>query len=250
LTTFLEFLPPGIGPWVLAILLTASFLGSFITVAFGIGGGALLLAIMAVVVPPAALIPVHGVIQISSNAVRAALLFRFVHWPGMLAFAIGTAVGCALGGAIMVELPARAVQAGVGLFILWSVLARPPAALRRWPALVGGVSSFLTMFFGATGVFVANYTKSLQLERHSHVASHATMMTMQHLLKVLVFGFLGFAFGPWLTTILGMVIAGVLGTLAGKLVLGRMSDHGFRRALDAILILISLRLVWSGVMGG
>ena len=244
-----EFLPSGIGPWVFFVLMAASFLGSFITVAFGIGGGALLLAIMAVVMPPAALIPVHGVIQISSNAVRAGLLFRFVHWPGMLAFATGTAVGCALGGAIMVELPANAVQVGVGLFILWSVLAKPPAALRRWPAIVGGISSFLTMFFGATGVFVANYTKSLQLERHSHVASHATMMTMQHLLKVLVFGILGFAFGPWLLTIAGMVIAGVLGTLAGKTVLGRMSDHGFRRALDAILILISARLVYSGVMG-
>lgn len=38
-------------------MLATSFAGSFIAVAFGIGGGALTLAVMATLVPPAALIP-------------------------------------------------------------------------------------------------------------------------------------------------------------------------------------------------
>lgn len=250
MTWLIDFLPSDISAWTFGLLVLLSFGASFITVAFGIGGGALLLAVMAAVMPPAALIPVHGVIQFSSNAFRAALLLRFVHVPGLLAFGVGSLVGSVLGGAIVVELPARAVQAGVGLFIIWSVLGRKPVFLQRWPGLIGAISSFLTMFFGATGVFVANYTKSLALERHSHVATHAVLMTMQHLIKVIVFGLLGFAFAPWITVMVCMMVSGVLGTIGGRGLLGRMSDHGFRRALDIILLLISARLVWAGVTGG
>ena len=62
-------------------LLAASFAGSFITVVLGIGGGALLLAIMASFLPAAALIPVHGVVQFGSNSTRAALLRDGIQWP-------------------------------------------------------------------------------------------------------------------------------------------------------------------------
>lgn len=243
----LEVLFAGLEPATALVLLAASFAGSFITVALGIGGGAMLLAVMATLVPPAALIPVHGVIQLGSNVFRAALLFSKTYWPPIAAFAVGSAIGAAAGGALVVELPPAVIQIGVGLFVIWSVLARPPAWLSRAPALTGLISSFLTMFFGATGVFVANFVKSLTLERQAHVATHAVLMTLQHGLKIAVFGLLGFAYGPWIWFIALMIAAGFLGTLIGRHVLIRMSDHGFKRALDIVLILISLRLIWRGI---
>lgn len=239
----------GFEPIVIIGLVLASFVGSFITVALGIGGGALLLAIMASLMPPAALIPVHGVIQFGSNVFRAGMLIRDVHWPPYLGLAAGSLVGVAIGGSVSINLPPALVQIGVGLFVIWSVLSRPPAWLSRIPWVTGLISSFLTMFFGATGVFVANFTKSLALQRRQHVATHAAIMTLQHLLKILVFGLLGFAYGPWIGIIALMIVAGFLGTLVGKQVLDRMSDRGFRRTLDIILILISLRLIWNGLAG-
>ena len=146
----------------------------------------------------------------------------------------------------MVELPGGVVLIGVGAFVIFSVLAKPPAWLGRMGWLSGLISSFLTMFFGATGTFVATFTKSLELERHAHVATHATLMTLQHGLKIVAFGMLGFAFGPWLAFMLAMIAAGFIGTVAGRHVLVRMTDKGFKRALDAVLILISLRLIWQG----
>lgn len=228
------------------ILLAASFVGSFITVALGIGGGAMLLALMATFMPPVALIPVHGVVQLGSNVFRALLLRRYVFWPPVAAFAAGTVIGVAIGGAIVVELPGGVVLIGVGAFVIFSVLAKPPAWLGRMGWLSGLISSFLTMFFGATGTFVATFTKSLELERHAHVATHATLMTLQHGLKIVAFGMLGFAFGPWLVFMAAMIAAGFIGTVAGRHVLVRMTDKGFKRALDAVLILISLRLIWQG----
>lgn len=246
----LPLLPEGLSPTGFLIVSFFSFLGSFITIAFGIGGGGLLLAIMAVILPPAALIPVHGVVQLGSNATRFAVMAKHTFWPALPMFTVGSLIGAALGGVIVVDLPPYIVQGGVGAFILWSVLARPPAWLKRWPILTGGISSFLTMFFGATGMFVAGYTKAQELSRQPHVATHAALMTVQHGLKVVVFGFLGFAFADWFWVIVALIGFGVLGTLVGKRVLMRISDRLFRRALDTILILLSLRLIWAGITGG
>lgn len=243
------FLAGPLSPWVALALAGVSFLSSFITASLGIGGGGLLLAVMASLVPPAALIPVHGVVQLGSNVFRMLLLIRQVWWGPVLSFGAGSIIGVALGGSVAVRLEPAFVQIGVGGFVLWSVFGSAPRWMGRWPWLTGGITSFLTMFFGATGLFVANFTKSLMLPRHRHVATHAAFMTAQHLLKTLAFGFLGFAFGPWLGPMLVLVAAGFLGTVAGKKMLDRMSDHGFRNALSAVLVLLSLRLIWQGVTG-
>ncbi|WP_353475050.1 sulfite exporter TauE/SafE family protein [Salipiger sp. H15] len=240
-------LPDGMAETVFAVLIGTSFAASFITVAFGIGGGGILLAVMATLVPPAALIPTHGVIQIGSNFGRAALTFRHIFWPAIPAFALGSVIGAAAGGAIAVTLPPSIMQIGIGVFVIYSVFATPPKGLRDWPAIVGAVSSFLTMFFGATGLFVATFTKSHNLPRHSHVATHAALMTVQHGVKTIAFGLLGFAFAHWWAFIVAMIAAGFVGTMAGKLLLNRMDDKRFRLALDAILILLSVRLIYAGL---
>jgi uncharacterized membrane protein YfcA len=245
-----EFLPQGLDELVLYALVAGSFVSSLITAAFGIGGGGLLLAIMAALVPPAALIPVHGVVQLGSNAGRTAMFLRHVLWTAVPAFAAGSLIGAVAGGMVVVELPASVIQIGIGLFVIWTVFARPPRWLSQAPLIGGIVSSFLTMFFGATGLFVASYTKSLNLPRHGHVATHATLMTLQHGLKVIVFGLLGFAFGEWAGVILLMILSGLVGTWAGRHVLNRIDDKRFKLALDALLVLISLRLIWQGVTGG
>lgn len=239
-------LPPAVPAAAALVLLAASFAASFVTVAFGIGGGALLLGVMASLVPPAALIPVHGVVQTGSNLGRALLMLRRTFWPAVPAFLAGSLIGAGAGGILVVGIPPAFVQMGVGLFILWSVLATPPRAVRDWPFAIGAASSFLTMFFGATGPFVATFTRSLDLDRHAHVATHAVLMTVQHGVKTATFGLLGFAFGPWIGLVAAMILAGAAGTLAGGLVLDRLGDSRFRRALEILLVLIALQLILAG----
>jgi uncharacterized membrane protein YfcA len=241
------FLPDGMTEIVFAVLVGTSFIASLITVAFGIGGGGILLAVMATLVPPAALIPMHGMIQFGSNLGRALIVFRQIFWRAIPSFAVGSVIGAALGGSIVVNLPPAWVKIGVGCFVVWTVFMRPPQGLRNWPLLVGATSSFLTMFFGATGLFVATFTKSHHLPRHSHVATHATLMVFQHGVKSIVFGLLGFAFAQWWAFIIVMMISGFAGTVIGKSLLNRIDDRRFRLALDTVLILLSARLIYSGL---
>ena len=241
-------LPDGLTEAAFAVLAATSLAGSFLTAALGIGGGTLVLAVMASLVPPAALIPVHGVVQLGSNAGRAAMMASFLHRPAVPGFVLGAVLGCVLGGSVAVELPPDAVRVGIGVFVIWSVLARPPAWLTRWPALAGGLSSVLTMFFGATGPFVASYVKAFDLPRQAHVATHAVLMTLQHGIKVVVFGLLGFAFGPWAGVTLALIATGLLGTWLGKRVLMRLPEAVFRTGLNAILLLLAARLLWDGLL--
>jgi len=240
------FVPSALSVLDVAILTVVSFAGSFITMALGIGGGALLLAVMASIMPAAALIPVHGVIQLGSNAFRSVTLMSYVSWKPVGWFVFGTVIGVAIGGMIAIQLPAAIVQICVGVFVIWNVLSQPPKWLSTAPTIIGVISSFLTMFFGATGTFGANFTKSLTLPRHQHVATHGMLMSAQHFFKVAAFTALGFSFSRWVGFLALMIIAGFVGTLVGKLVLNKMTDHGFKRALDIVLILISIRLIISG----
>ena len=54
-----DLIHAGLGWPTAGILAALSFAASFITVAFGIGGGAVMLAVLAVMLPAAAIIPVH-----------------------------------------------------------------------------------------------------------------------------------------------------------------------------------------------
>jgi uncharacterized membrane protein YfcA len=239
----------GLGWTVAGLVVAASFGTSLLTAAFGIGGGGVLLAILASLLPPAALIPVHGLVQLGSNMGRAAIMFRHRDQTVLVPFTIGALIGVALGGSVVVQLPPDMLRLGIGLFILWSVLASPPAFMRRSAAVAGAFSSFLTMFFGGTGPFVAAYVKTMSFPRMTYVATHALLMTVQHLLKTVAFGFLGFAFSHWMPLIAAMIVSGFLGTVAGKHVLARIDEARFMTILNAVLILLSLRLIWSGVSG-
>jgi len=84
--------------WSFVLLCGGSFLGAFITVAQGLGGGILVLATMALVLTPTVLIPVHGVVQLGSNMGRFVLLARHSFFEILPAFLIGTLLGAVIGG--------------------------------------------------------------------------------------------------------------------------------------------------------
>ena len=231
------------------LLVAASLVTSFISAAFGIGGGFTLIALLALLLPPAALIAVHGIVQFGSNAGRVGIMLKDVVWRPVLPFVIGTVIGAGLGAMVVVQLPPWAVQLALGIFIIWAVFAKLPPIQQRYILLGGVVSSFLTMFFGATGNFIAAMVKSMNLEPVPHVATHSLMMTFQHFVKVLIFGLIGFQFGPYMILIIGMLISGFIGTVIGSRFLTKAGGRYFKPVLNTILFLAATRLIWAGVEG-
>lgn len=240
--------PADVGLTASVALILFSAITSFVTAAAGIGGGIMMVAVMAVLMPTHAVIPVHGVVQIGSNGGRTAIMLRNVQWQVMLPFCAGSVVGAAIGGLTVVELPPAILNIGLALFILYSVWAPPLSAPGRFKVIATGVfSSFLTMFFGATGTFVSAMVKSMRLGRLEHVATHAACMLAQHFIKVIAFGLLGFNYGPYAGLVVIMIASGFLGTVVGKHVLVKMNDVLFHRVLAVMLSLLALRLLYEGV---
>lgn len=234
-------------PDALWLVLTAG-LTSLMTATLGIGGGVLLLVVMAQLVPIAALIPVHGLVQLGSNGNRALMTRRHIDWSLCRRFLFGGLLGALLASLVVVQLPLELIQLAVGGFILWMVWGAKPAAKTLTPIktlLAGGLTTFLSMFVGATGPLVAAF-----VHRHSHdkmqtVATFATAMTGQHLLKGVVFSVVGFSFVDWLPLIAAMILSGMLGTWIGLNLLRRVSSVWFNRLFRVVVTLLALRLLWQ-----
>ena len=244
-----SLLPPAMPLLDAGLLVTASLVTSFISAAFGIGGGFTLIALLALLLPPAALVPIHGIVQLGSNAGRVGIMLKQVVWRPVMPFVIGTVTGAGLGAMVVVQLPPWAVQLALGVFIIWAVFAKLPPIQQRYILFGGVVSSFLTMFFGATGNFIAAMVKSMNLDPVPHVATHSLMMTFQHLVKVSIFGLIGFQFGPYMVLIFGMVISGFIGTVIGSRFLTKAGGRYFKPVLNTILFLAAARLIWAGAEG-
>jgi uncharacterized membrane protein YfcA len=245
------FLPASLSPgWALALTVLSFFTSGF-TAAFGIGGGVALIAVLLQILPPAVVIPLHGIVQAGSNVGRAYAMREFVSWNIVRWFAIGALIGALVAGMIIVSLPGRLLMVMLGLFILWSIWA-PKFKASGIPvqgfAGVGMLATFLGLFVGATGPVVAAFWDQKKLGRQGQVATHASVMTIVHVLKCVAFGFLGFAFSEWLPLIAAMVISGYLGTLVGKSVLSRLPEHVFAIGFKWILTVLAVRLLLQGLL--
>ena len=210
-----------------------------------------LLGFLSTVLPAAAVIPVHGVAQIGSNAGRFILQFRHTLWPIFGWFSAGCLIGALLGGRIAVDLPVWALRGGVAFFILislWGPKWRTAIPGQKSFFAAGVIGSFLTMFFGATGPIAATALNAAQLNRLNLVATHAACMVTQHGLKVLIFGLFGFAYAQWFFLIAAMVIAGFAGTALGTYSLTRMPEKTFRAGFRAILTIIAIYLLIAAII--
>lgn len=247
----LALLPENLPLWAALAAVFASFFTAALTAAFGLGGGLALLALMSVVFPPSAVIPVHGVAQAGANAGRFYLQRGDVIWPIVLIFSAGGALGAAVGGRLAVEAPVWLLRGGVASFILFSVWGPKLKKFAPGPVTffsTGAVAAFLTMFFGATGPIAATMLSAAKLERLNLVATHAACMVIQHTFKIVAFGVLGFAFGQWAFVIAAILLSGFAGTAAGTRYLRRMPERTFRGGFKFILTAIAVYLMVAAAL--
>jgi uncharacterized membrane protein YfcA len=232
------------------LLLGLSALTSAITAALGVGGGVLMIMALAQVMPAAAVIPVHGMVQLGSNVGRVALTWRHVDRRTIAAFLPGVVIGALVSAWLLVRLPAGVLELCIAAFVLYSCWGwgLPKRALGRAGTLLAGVvTTVLSNLVGASGPLVAAFIKEGRTERLPRVATFSACMSLQHLPKAFIFGAAGFVFREWLAFILAMVAAGFVGTWLGLRQLHRLTDYRFDSLFKWALTLLALRLIWLGI---
>ena len=209
-----------------------------------------MLALMAYFIPVSALIPVHGLVQLGSNISRTLVQRQYIDWRITRIFLAGSFFGAALGALLAVQLPEGVLEAFLGLFIIIMVWIKLPALRNATASIVGlgGFSTtFVSMFAGATGPLVAVFLKSLFDQHRRLVATHAATMVAQHGIKVVAFGFAGFAFYQWLPLVIGMAASGFLGVNAGTSLMNRLPEKTLQTIFKITLTLVSLDLLRRGL---
>jgi len=242
-----DLLPANLDPLMALALVALSFVTSLITATFSLGGGTLMVAVLALVFPPAIVVPLHGAIQLGSNGGRAMVQRAHIQWGFVKWIAAGAVIGTIVGGQFATLLPERLFTAVIAIFVLVTTWLPQPKVVGRSPVIqfIGGaIISGLSMLVGATGPLVAVFLKGIP-DRQQLVATHAMLMTFQNAFKVIVFMALGFAFAEYLPLILAMVVAGFGGTAIGSKLLVKVPESAFRWGFKIILTLVALDLLRS-----
>lgn len=230
-------------------LIGLSFVTSLITATFSLGGGTLMVAVLALVFPPATVVPLHGAIQLGSNAGRALVQRAHVQWRFVYWISLGAVIGTIVGGRFASLLPETLFQFAIGAFVLVTTWLPQPKIVGRSPLAQfagGAVISAVSMVVGATGPLVAIFIKGLP-DRRQLVATHAMLMTLQNIFKIAVFMMLGFAFAAYLPLVVAMIATGFLGTAIGSRLLVKVPESAFRWGFKIVLTLVALDILREAV---
>lgn len=237
-------------PTVLVALVAASLLTSALSAVVGMGGGIALLAVMASLLPAPIVVPIHGVVQLFSNGTRALVMFRHINRKVFALYMVPSIVGVLVGARLYVGGALPWFRPAVGVFILaYLVTLRFQPRVRRFPiawyAPLGFVVGALAALIGATGPLIAPFFLRDDLGPREIVATKAAIQITTHAAKIPAFLFAGFAYSEHATLLPPLLLAAVVGTLAGGRVLERLSAVAFRRVFATVLVAVALHLILS-----
>jgi uncharacterized protein len=234
----------------LVVLLSlAAFITSAITAAMGIGGGVVLLALMAQWVPPAILIPLHGAAQLMSNTNRVLVQRKFINWNYIKPFLLGSLLGGALITPLALYMPVALGQIVLGLFIVLATWKSTWLRLTNWPPVASGaITTGLSLVLGATGPLVMSVLPKSAWEKQVVVGTHGMAMVIQHGIKVIVFSSLSVSLTEHWPLLLGIGLATLAGNHLGAKLLTRVPEEKFTNILNWLLTALALRLIYQGVV--
>jgi len=192
------------------------------------------------------------VVQLGAAGSMAISRWRYLMRDTVLPFTIGTVIGAAIGGRIFVSLPENLLLLALGVSIL--VLAWVPKLAQFGPergrfAFLGFLVTFLGIFISATGTLLAAFTAAIAPDRRNHIATLGTLMSIVHIAKLVAFVLLGVSFGSYVPLIAAMIATSFIGTWGGKYALDLIPERVFRIAIQTMLTLMAIRLIWMAVEG-
>ena len=232
----------------LVLLSTAALVSSTITGAMGVGGGLILIVLMAQIVPPIVLIPMHAGIMLFSNIGRAWIQRRHVRWDYVKPFLLGTALGAVVFAPLVSLVPEALGQLVLGVFVIGMTWRPAWFRLSAWvPWLSGAVTGGLTLFLGATGPMVMSVLPRKDWPKQEVVGTHGASMLFQHGFKFVAFVFLGFSPGEWGPAMVAMCMATLVGNFMGARLLHLFPENLFKHSIDWLLTLLALRLIWQSL---
>jgi uncharacterized membrane protein YfcA len=225
-----------------------TFFTSTIAAVVGLGGGMILIAVLPSFLPINALVPVHGLTQMSSNLSRAFFGYKDVKTEVIPKFLLGSLFGIAFFASILYFISLEYVPLFIGSYILLSLWSqRFNETIKRYESyvLIGFFQTGMSIVVGATGPLATTLLVKDYNEKHTVVATAAALMSITHLLKVFVFMFFGFVFFDYIEILTAMIIGAIAGSYAGTQLRDKIDGKKFMLVLKILLSLMAVKLILS-----
>ncbi len=216
----------------------------------GMAGGMVLLASMTFFFPLQTIIPLHGIIQLSSNLSRCFFLRRDINKEILSYFLMGAPLGT-MGAYFLIDSIENKdifflLIVALIFYTLFKPKKLPPIHIPRigfFP--LGTLIGFAAPLVGATGPILAPFFLRDDLTKEEIVATKAAAQMFTHLLKVPLFIALAFPYGEYSLLLGIMILMAVLGTKCGVYLLGKVSQEIFVKVYKFALLISALRLLYK-----
>lgn len=215
----------------------------------GTGSSIMLLPVLVWSFGPKQAVPIMAVAAVMANLARFAAWWREVDWRAFLAYALPGIPAAMLGARTLLQLPAAAIDIGLGLFFLLMIPGRHWLAARQirfglWQlALAGGSIGFLTGLVLSTGPLSVPAFAASGLTKGALLSTEAATSLLIYLTKVGTFR--SFGAMPLAIFAKGVIVGSslMLGAFVGKALVRRMEERTFQLLLDGMMLFSGLFLL-------
>ncbi len=241
------------------ILIIAAFITSAISAVIGMGGGIILLGIMAIMIPEGYMvIALHGIIQLFSNTTRTYLFREHLKKDILNEFSKGAVIGLVLSGLLITglinifnvesanQIKVELLKPLIGCFIIWYLFLKKSKKIspRRSFTPIGIAGGIITVFIGAIGPLIAPFFLDGKLTKNNIIANKAACQMITHLGKIPLFIlFFNVNYLKEYQVLLPLIAAVFIGTNLGKKVLQFIPEHIFTILFKTALTIIAVRLI-------
>ena len=233
------------------LLALVNLLTSVISGIAGMGGGVILVGLLPLFLPAAAIVPVHAAAQLASNASRTWFGRSQMDWRYMLPYVVGAVGGTAAFWLLVRVISLEWVPLLIAVYIL---LTQWVAPVNRWLKnrenfyLIGFIQVGIGMFVGSPGPLHMPLLTKKYDDTHTVVTVASAMMTFFHTLKLVAYLALGFVFMEYWQLIVLMSISAVIGSWLGVRLRHRMPMAWLKGAMPWILTVIALQVMVKFVL--
>ena len=242
------------------ILIISAFITSSISAVIGMGGGIILLGIMALTdYDGYMVIALHGIIQLFSNTTRTYIFREHLKEKIISQFLKGSLLGLFLSSLLILlaiqlfnvesasDIKVEILKPLIGVFIIWFLFfKKPKKVIQRKTSFipVGALSGLTTVFIGATGPLIAPFFLDGKLSKNNIIANKAACQMITHVGKIPLFiFFFDVDYISHSEILLPLILAVFLGTYLGKSLLEFIPENIFRILFKTALTIIAIRLI-------
>ena len=245
----------------LIILIISAFITSSISAVLGMGGGIILLGIMAIIIPNGYMvIALHGIIQLISNTTRTFVFRKYLKKKLIKQFLIGALIGAGFSAIIIFllikffevssasEIKVDFLKPLIGIFIIWYLFLKGPKKEKKSKSFikVGSISGLASIFVGATGPLIAPFFLNSNLSKENIIANKAACQMITHLTKIPLFiFFFNVNYIEEYKLLFPLILAVFIGTNFGKKILNMIPEKLFIRLFKITLFIIAIKLIFS-----